>query len=62
MRFRADLPDVRPRHRIHEEPRTERCARGAVGTCRTRCWRYDWVVDLDIKGFFDNIDNRAGTK
>jgi RNA-directed DNA polymerase len=28
----------------------------AVGTCRKRCWRYDWVVDLDIKGFFDNID------
>ena len=21
-----------------------------------RCWRYDWVLDLDIKGFFDNID------
>jgi RNA-directed DNA polymerase len=29
----------------------------AVGTCRTRCWRYDWVVDLDISGFFDNIDH-----
>jgi RNA-directed DNA polymerase len=29
----------------------------AVGKCRQRCWRYDWVVDLDIKGFFDNIDH-----
>jgi RNA-directed DNA polymerase len=29
----------------------------AVGACRTRCWRYDWVVDLDIRGFFDNIDH-----
>jgi RNA-directed DNA polymerase len=29
----------------------------AVGTCRQRCWRYDWIVDLDIKGFFDNIDH-----
>jgi RNA-directed DNA polymerase len=29
----------------------------AVGTCRERCWRYDWIVDLDIKGFFDNIDH-----
>jgi len=29
----------------------------AVGTCRRRCWRYNWVVDLDIKGFFDNIDH-----
>ena len=28
----------------------------AVGTARERCWRYDWVVDLDIKGFFDNLD------
>ena len=21
-----------------------------------RCWQYDWVLDLDIKGFFDSID------
>lgn len=29
----------------------------AVGQARQRCWRHDWVVDLDIKGFFDNIDH-----
>lgn len=29
----------------------------AVGQARRRCWRNDWVVDLDIKGFFDNIDH-----
>jgi RNA-directed DNA polymerase len=29
----------------------------AVEVARTRCWKYDWVVDLDIKGFFDNIDH-----
>jgi len=29
----------------------------AVGTARRRCWRYNWVLDLDIKGFFDNIDH-----
>ena len=23
---------------------------------RGRCWKYDWVLDLDITGFFDNID------
>jgi RNA-directed DNA polymerase len=23
---------------------------------RRRCWRYDWVLDLDIKSFFDDID------
>ena len=29
----------------------------AVGVARKRCWRYNWAVDLDIKGFFDNIDH-----
>jgi RNA-directed DNA polymerase len=24
---------------------------------RENCWKYDWVIDLDIKGFFDNIDH-----
>src|SRR5436190_13325024 len=27
----------------------------AVGQARQRCWRYDWILDLDIQGFFDNI-------
>jgi RNA-directed DNA polymerase len=30
----------------------------AVGQARERCWRYDWVIDLDIKGFFDNLDQK----
>jgi RNA-directed DNA polymerase len=29
----------------------------AVGVARKRCWRYDWVLDLDIKAFFDEIDH-----
>ena len=29
----------------------------AVGRARERCWNYDWVLDLDIKGFFDTIDH-----
>jgi RNA-directed DNA polymerase len=29
----------------------------AVGVARQRCWKYDWVLDLDIKGYFDNIDH-----
>ena len=37
--------------------RPGKSALDAVGTCRQRCWRCDWVVDLDIKGFFDNIDH-----
>jgi RNA-directed DNA polymerase len=28
----------------------------AVGVTRQRCWRYDWVLEFDIKGLFDNID------
>src|SRR4030042_3217590 len=29
----------------------------AVGRARERCWSYDWVLDLDIKGFFDKLDH-----
>ena len=29
----------------------------AVGVARERCWRYSWAIDLDIKGFFDNLDH-----
>jgi len=36
--------------------RPGKSALDAVGQARERCWRYDWVLDLDIKGFFDNID------
>jgi group II intron reverse transcriptase/maturase len=36
--------------------RPGRSAKDALGTARTRCWRYSWVLDLDIKAFFDSID------
>ena len=29
----------------------------AIGVAREHCWRSDWVLDVDIKGFFDNIDH-----
>src|ERR687894_2264287 len=35
--------------------RPKKSALDAVGTCRQRCWRADWVVDLDIKAFFDSV-------
>ncbi len=35
--------------------RTRKSALDAVGKARKRCWKYDWVLDLDIKSFFDNI-------
>jgi len=36
--------------------RPSRSAHEALYVARSRCWKYDWVLDLDIKGFFDNID------
>jgi RNA-directed DNA polymerase len=35
--------------------RPGRGALDAVGVCRERCWRYDWVIDLDVRAFFDSI-------
>ncbi len=43
--FHGDSYGYRPSKSAHE----------AVGRTRQRCWHYDWVLDLDIKGFFDNI-------
>jgi RNA-directed DNA polymerase len=37
--------------------RPNKSAAQAVDLARKRCWQYDWVIDLDIKGFFDNIDH-----
>jgi len=37
--------------------RPKKSAIEAIRVARQRCWRYDWVLDLDIKGFFDNIDH-----
>lgn len=34
----------------------------AVRVTRTRCWRYDWVLEFDIKGLFDNIDHELLVK
>ena len=32
-----------------------RSALDAVAACRERCWQYDWVIDLDIRKFFDSV-------
>lgn len=32
-------------------------AHQALGSVRKNCWKTDWVIDMDIKGFFDNIDH-----
>jgi len=35
--------------------RPGRAALDAVAVCRERCWKNDWVVDLDIRAFFDSV-------
>lgn len=35
--------------------RPEKSALDAVGITRKRCWKYDWVLEFDIRGLFDNI-------
>ena len=37
--------------------RPNKSALDAVGKTRQRCCKYNWVIDLDIKGFFDNLDH-----
>ncbi len=37
--------------------RPGRSALDAVGRCRERCWRNDWVIDLDVRAFFDGVDH-----
>jgi RNA-directed DNA polymerase len=35
--------------------RPGKSALDAVGVTRKRCWKYDWVLEFDIKGLFDNL-------
>ena len=37
--------------------RPGKSALDAVGAARRRCWKYNYVIELDIKGLFDNIDH-----
>lgn len=50
--FHKDSYGYRPRVSAHD----------AVAVARKRCWYKSWVVDLDIKGFFDNIDHELMMK
>ena len=43
---------------FHEDSygyRPRKGALDAVGRCRERCWDRDWVIDLDIRKFFDSV-------
>ena len=45
---------------FHEDSygyRPEKSAIQAVSVTRKRCWRYNWLLEFDIKGLFDNIEH-----
>jgi group II intron reverse transcriptase/maturase len=42
--------------------RPGRSAIDAVAMARKRCWRADWVIDLDIKAFFESLDLSVRTR
>jgi RNA-directed DNA polymerase len=45
--FHSDSYVYRPRKSAHD----------ALKKCRERCWKKDWVLDLDIRKFFDSLDH-----
>ena len=51
--------------KFHEDSygyRPKKSALDAVKVARKRCWQYGWVLDLDIKGFYDNLDHNLMMK
>jgi RNA-directed DNA polymerase len=46
-KFHNDSYGYRPRRSQHH----------ALEKAKQRCWKYDWILEIDIKGFFDNIDH-----
>src|SRR5512132_896329 len=50
--------EQRADHRFHPASygyRPGRSAHGALAACRQRCWKDDWVIDLDVQRFFDEV-------
>jgi RNA-directed DNA polymerase len=43
---------------FHEDSygyRPNKSAHQAIEQARKRCWKYNWVIDMDIRGYFENI-------
>jgi retron-type reverse transcriptase len=36
--------------------RPGRSAHDALRVARNQCWRHDWVLDIDVRSYFDSID------
>jgi RNA-directed DNA polymerase len=50
--------EERADHRFHPDSygyRPNKSAHQALAACRQRCWKYDWVIDLDVQKFFDTV-------
>lgn len=51
-------PQVEPHfHADSYGYRPGKSAIDALDVTRKRCWKYDWVLEFDIRGLFDNIDH-----
>ena len=56
-------PTIDPKfHQDSYGYRPQKSAIQALTKTRERCWQYEWVIDLDIKGFFDNMDHELTMK
>ena len=42
--------------------RSNKSAIEAVGRARLRCWQFDWVIDLDLRSFFDTLDHQLAMR
>ena len=50
--------EQRADHRFHPDSygyRPGKSAHDALAVCRRRCWKHDWVIDLDVQKFFDEV-------
>ncbi|MFK7906098.1 MAG: group II intron reverse transcriptase/maturase [Chitinophagales bacterium] len=51
-------PKIEPHfHNSSHGYRPNRSAHKAIGEVKRNCWRENWVIDLDIKGFFDELNH-----
>jgi len=51
--------------KFHEDSygyRPGKSAHQALATARKRCWKYNWVIDIDVRAFFDNLDHELTMK
>jgi group II intron reverse transcriptase/maturase len=54
----ANYLEARVDHKFHPDSygyRPKKSAHDALTACRQRCWKYDWVIDLDVQKFFDEV-------